>query len=170
MADREHKIIMNVYAALTVSLLMSFIPAYSASILALVMFTCVFISTYVIRSKADHDSLVADHMTFIIRTLWITGLFGMFTLTAASFYLLSVYDPSSLLSCAQALPSTTDIAALEAAIKPCMSQFMSDNMTYFIKSTIIAASPLVIYLGYRLTKGLSRAIKRHRIGDNKTWF
>ena len=166
----EHKTILNIYAALTVSLLMSFLPMMSAAFLALAMFLGVWIAAYVIRSKSEHDSLSFDHMTFVIRTIWISGLFAVITTSIAGMYVISVVDSTAVMACASSVSTSLDMKAMEAAVQPCMDQFLQDNMSEFIKGTLIAAGPLVVYLGYRLSKGLSRALKGHRIGDVKNWF
>ncbi len=167
--NKDIKIVTNVYAALTVSLLLSFIPVAGAALLATILFLGVWITSYVLRARADQNSLTENHMTFIIRTIWIAGLFSLFTIGAASAYLLSLYDPSPLYQCTGNLNST-DTAALIAAVQPCVDRFVQANMMVFINATLIAAGPLVIYLGYRLFKGLARGIKGHRIGDTKSWF
>ena len=169
MSSTETKTITHVYAVLTVSLLMSFVPMVGAAALAMILFIGVWIAAYVLRRKTSHDSLLADHMTYIIRTIWITGLFALITTSIASAYILNVYDPSALLGCTGNV-STTDMAALKAAVQPCVDAFVSVNMPYFVKGTIIAGGPLVVYMAYRLAKGLSRATKGHRIGDVKSWF
>lgn len=169
MPNKEQKTITHVYAALTVSLLMSFLPVMSAAAFSMVMFIGVWIAAYVLRSKTDHDSLLADHMTFVIRTIWIAGFFALITMSVATAYILSVYDPSVIVNCAGNI-NTTDMAAIEAAVKPCMDEFLAANMNYFINGTIIGAGPLVVYFAYRLAKGISRATKGHRIGDVKNWF
>ncbi len=170
--NKEHKKITHIYAALTVSLLMSFLPMMAAAAMALIMFTGVWIAAYALRKKADHDSLTTNHMTFIIRTMWIASFFATITMTAACIYVLSVYDPSSIGACAQTLMNSgaADMTAMELAVKPCMDEFMSTNMTYFINGAVMGAGPVVIYLGYRLSKGLARALKGHRIGNVKSWI
>jgi len=166
---KEQKTITNIYAALSVALLMTFIPLVSAAACALVLFIGTWIAAYMIRGRAGHDSLLANHMTYIIRTLWITGLFSLPTIGIATVYILSTYDPNPLLNCLGYI-TTTNMGAIQAAIKPCMHDFVQNNIGYFINGTIIAAGPLVIYLVYRLAKGTARAAKGHRIGNVKNWF
>lgn len=170
MKDKEQKIVTNIYAALSVALLMSFVPMMSAAVLATLMFMGVLVASYFIRRKADPASLTADHMTFIIRTIWIASFFALITMGAAIAYVLNVYDPSSVAACANNLAGAIDQASMMAAIQPCMNEFMAANMRYFINGAIIGAGPVVIYFVYRLAKGLARAVKGHRIGDNKSWF
>ena len=167
--DKEQKNVTNVYAALTVSLLMSFVPVASAALFSLLLFLGVWITAYILRGKAETGSLTADHMSFIIRTIWITGLFSLITMGIATAYILNVYDPMVLINCVGPI-SSTDMAAIEAAVKPCIGEFMHANMPYFIKGAVIAGGPLVVYMAYRLAKGISRASKGHRVGDLKSWF
>lgn len=173
--NKEQKTINNIYALVCVSLLMGFIPVIEAAVLCLVMFLAAFIAAYILRKRAAAESLTANHMTFIIRTIWIASLFLIGTMTVAIIYLLPNYDPSALDICnekinALIMEGVTDVARLEAEIKPCMDNFMADNFMTFMIATAIAAGPVVIYMGYRLARGLSRAIKGHRIGDVKGWF
>jgi len=169
MENREQKIILQIYAALAGSLLLSFVPMISAVIFSLILFFGVWITASFLRHKATPDSLVKNHMGFLIRTIWITGLFSLVTMSIATAYLLSVYNSLDLVDCVGTV-TTTDMAALEAAIRPCMDDFMRINMPYFINATLIAATPLVLYMTFRLIKGLSRALKGHRMGNLKCWF
>lgn len=168
----EEKIIKNVYAAFVVSLFMTFLPNLPAAVIALVLFLGVMIAAYILRAKSGEESLMHDHMTFIIRTIWIAGLFGLFTITTGSFYLLQNMDQTLLHVCAQqAIDSgSTDVVAMSKMIQPCMDDFVMANKGVFLTSTIISALPLIAYMLYRLAKGIARAAKGHRMGDNKSWF
>ncbi|MCB9989838.1 MAG: hypothetical protein H6867_00480 [Rhodospirillales bacterium] len=168
--NTEQKTVTNIYAMLTVSLLMSFVPMVSAAVLATIMFLGVMLYAYHVRSKAEPTSLATNHMSFIIRSIWIASFFALFTMSAACVYILSVYDPSAVQACADRMMSMSSEAAMMDAMKPCMDEFMSANMAYFINGIVIGAGPIVIYFVYRLAKGLSRALKGHRIGDVKNWF
>ena len=173
--NKEQKTINNIYAMLCVSLILGFLPMIEAAFLAIFMFTAAIIAAYIVRNRSEEHSLTENHMTFIIRTIWIASLFGLISTALASMYLLPNYDSTSLMACMDQVVSSmgggvTDPSQLNDHVQPCMDQFMSDNKIVFIKATIIAAAPIVIYMGYRLAKGLSRATKGHRIGDVKNWF
>jgi len=170
MNSKEHKNITQIYALLTVSILMVFIPLFSAALLSTIMFLCVWIAAYILRSKAEENSLQENHMTYIIRTIWILGLFTFISSGIASAFIIPNMDISGFLSCSSTLPLTEDYQLLIDAFIPCAESFVETNKTLFIRSTIFAGGPLVIYVGYRLAKGLSRALKGHRIGNVKNWF
>lgn len=163
--------ILQIYAVLAVSLLLSFVPLPSFALLALLTFTGVLIAAYVLRGRAESpDSLVAQHMTYIIRTIWITGLFGVGTLILGSVYMFSQYDPAPLLECVNVNTLPTDMIALQAMMQPCIDAFISANMHVFITATIISAGPLVVYLVYRMAKGINRANAGYRPTNLKSWF
>jgi len=167
--DKEQKNITNIYALLAVSLIMSFVPMMTAAVLAFAMFMAVLIGAYMFRKKAEAGSLTHDHMSYIIRTIWITGFFGIFSLAAAAIYVLQNYMPDALQPCAEAMLNAGENASY-AIVADCMPEFISDNKMVFLNGTLIGAAPIVIYIGYRLAKGLNRAVKGHRIGDLKNWF
>ena len=54
--------------------------------------------------------------------------------------------------------------------RACMDQFMEENRAVFYKAGAIAIVPVVLYLLYRLSKGLSRASRGYRVADVKSWF
>jgi len=167
--DDEQKKVVNIYAMLCGALIMSLVPMATAAGLSLIMFGAVLTAAYVLRGRAQGDSPMAGHMTYIIRTLWISGFFGVATMAIAIIYVLGVYDPSPLEPCASGtMPS--EMAEIEAALKPCYDEFMRVNMKYLVTGGLIGAGPVVLYLVYRAAKGLSRALKGHRIGDTKSWF
>lgn len=169
MENKEQKIVTNIYAALSVSLVMSFLPMMTAAGLALLMFTGVLVASYVLRGRAPHASMTADHMTYIIRTIWISGLLSLITMSAACLYIYNTVDPSAILQClGGSVPA--DLNATMDTVKPCMTAFISDNLLALINATLVGAGPVVIYMVYRIIKGLSRATKGHRIGDVKNWF
>lgn len=168
----EEKIIKNLYAAFVVSLFMTFLPNFAAATIALVLFIGVLIAAYVLRGKSAEETLIHDHTTFIIRTIWIACLFGLFTGTASMIYMLTNLDVTGFQLCAEqnGIIQTTDPNVLYNISKICMDDYMAANYSVLITSVIIAAGPLVIYMLYRMAKGIARAAKGHRMGDNKSWF
>ena len=69
------KAVLNLYAALGASLILSVLPYMHAAALSLAFFTGVLIAAYVLRGKTENNSLIENHATFVIRTLWIGAFF-----------------------------------------------------------------------------------------------
>lgn len=169
--------ILNLYAAFGVSMVLSVLPYASAALFSLIFFFGVLVAAYVMRGNAEPESLKANHATFIIRTLWIGAFFSIITTIAATIYLMNGIDYDPFNPCAQAL-ADKGLVWLEQAgpmevyafVTPCMESFMQTNKTLFINSVIIAAAPILLYMAYRMIKGLSRAIKGYRLAKPQVWF
>lgn len=173
--NKEQKTVSNIYAMFSATLVLGIVPQMSFAFLAMIMFTIATLAAYTARRRAEPDSLTANHMTYLIRTLWITSLFGLVTMAVAIAYMLANYDASPLMDCVNNVASsigsgTQDVSTLQNHVAPCMDDFTAQNKTVLITATFIGGGPLVIYFGYRLAKGLSRAVKGHRIGDVQNWF
>lgn len=172
----EQKTLNMVYGALAAVTVLTLVPVMSVAVIALLLFIVVFIALYVVKAKAKADGVVENHMIYLIRTIWISSLWAVVTITLASLYLLPNYDPAALESCTNTVldmavaSSTPDTAAMSAAMQPCMETFMEENKGVFLIASLIGAGPLLLYFVYRLFKGGSRAVKGYRLANPKAWF
>ncbi|MCB9988384.1 MAG: hypothetical protein H6868_03505 [Rhodospirillales bacterium] len=173
--DPHHKKIMSLYGLFVVTLMASMVPSTGFAVLALFMITALMILAYVFRAEADEDSLLHNHTSFVIRTLWIAALFSVFTIAIASAYMIPQIDYSQMDSCVQQVtaqldPENVDYGAMNAKMQPCMDSFIASNRMTFLFSMAIAAGPLLLYMLFRLIKGVARARHGHKIGNLKNWF
>lgn len=171
------KAVLNLYAAFGVSLILSILPNMTAAGLSLVFFLGVLIGAYIVRSKFEDHSFAENHATFLIRTLWISAFLSLITTGIATFYMMGGIEYRVFQPCADDLAGK-GVAWIESAgmmdvyaiIEPCVKPFLNLNQTLLINSALIAGAPLILYMAYRMVKGLSRAIKGYRLSDAKTWF
>lgn len=163
----ERKRIANIYAVLCVSLALCMVPMAAASGLALLIFCGAWIAVAVLRRRAPEHSLTADHMAYINRTLWLAGFFSVITMAIAAAYLLTSFDPSVLAPCADALMTASTPGAIRAAIAPCYGGHMP---SWLVNATLMGVGPVIVYLAYRIAKGVTRALKGHRMGEGTGWF
>lgn len=172
----EQKTLNGAYGALAAVTILTLVPVMSMAVIAILLFLTVFIALYIIRSRAKEDSVVQNHMTYLIRTIWIVQLIGVVTITIATIYLLPLFDSSALQPCTDRVTNMVldnpdmDYATLSDELQPCMDQMVADNHDILLKSTLIAGGPIILYLLYRLFKGGSRALKGYRIANPKSWF
>lgn len=172
----EQKTLNGAYGALAAVTILTLVPIMSVAVIAILLFIMVFISLYIIRARAKEDSVVQNHMTFLIRTIWIVQFFGIITITLASLYLLPAFDSSALQPCTDRVTNMIfdnpdmDFKTMSDELQPCMDQMMEDNHDILIKSTLISGGPIILYLLFRLYKGGSRAVKGYRIANPKSWF
>jgi uncharacterized membrane protein len=171
-SDPEQRKIMQVYGMLGASLLLGFIPNVIFAIPALILFCCVPPIAGRIRRRADPASLAANHMTYIIRTIWIATLLAAVTTALATVYILSAYDTSPLQSCVDKLINSGNVGGSSAStlLMPCMDSFVTVNKNIFLLATLGAAIPFALYLVWRLSRGVSRAQKGYRLANVKSWF
>ena len=173
-APTGQKKLYNLYALFGVSLALSVIPHVSAMVLCLVFFTWLLVASYVIRGKAEEFSLVHNHTTFIIRSLWTAVIISLVTTLAASAYMMGTISYEPFQPCANKIAgmgieafesmSYEDIYALTA---PCLESFVDFNKHTLMIATGIAAVPPVLYIGYRFIKGVSRSVKDYRLAYPK---
>lgn len=172
----EEKNILRVYGAFAATLVFMLAPHIGMCLVAMLMMLGTLVASYTIRRKSEPQSLAADHMTFIIRTLWIGSGLALITTSLASGYMLATADMVPLQSCSDAAAQriietgTTDTMALQAMMQPCIDGFINGNMGVLTNAVIIAAGAPMLYFAYRLAKGLSRARKGHRLGNVKSWL
>lgn len=171
------KPLMNLYAALGVSILLSLIPNTAAAVISLLFFLGVFIAAYQIRKKSEDHGLKENHCTYIIRTFWIAGLYAAISTAIAAYYMLQDISYTAFESCGQALASkspedlqSSGFNEIWLATEPCYENFIADNFTILMNSGLIAAVPPLLYMIYRYIKGFSRAIKGYRLSNPKGWF
>ena len=170
--DREQRQIMKVYGALSAAIILGFIPNGAFVLVALLLFCLVTPLAGRIRRKADPASLTANHMTYIIRTVWIFTLFAAVTIALATIYVLCVYNIAPLQPCVNTIMAQkpTSNQAMAAALQPCIGNFMSANMRVFLTAGIAAGVPVVLYLVYRVARGVGRAQKGYRLENVQHWF
>lgn len=168
--DPEQKNILRLYAASCVMIVFSFIPTITAALTTLLLFTFVLIAAYVMRRKSEEHSLTENHTTYIIRTIWISGLIAVLSLTAGSFYMLGHIDQNPLNGCANTILGMSDPNAMLAVMQPCIDEFVALNKQVLMISGAIVAAPVLLYLILRYARGLPRAIRGYRIAHEKGWF
>lgn len=175
--DPEKKKILNLYAAMGISMALTIVPNPMVAIVAGIFFVGVLIAAYFIRSKVEIHGLAGNHCTYIIRTIWIGSFFSIITMTVASFFMLPQIDYTPFQVCADTMMSKGDAflanasnAQIAELSQPCMNDFINANFNILVYAAIIAGGPILIYFLYRFTKGLSRAIKGYRVPDPKAWF
>jgi len=171
------KVVMQVYAAFAVSLILCTLPYTTAAVVCMIFLLGVLLAAYIIRWRADKDSFCHNHMTYIIRTIWISGLFASVTTAAGGAYLIAYVDNAPLSNCIDMfLGISPDKAASMSGLQameyfdPCMENFISTNWQVLMVSMAISAGPIMLYLLYRFVTGISRAMKGYRVAQPQAWF
>ncbi len=175
--QKQQKRILNLYGLFGASMIVSVLPYLSAGILSVVFFTALLIMAYMFKNKAEPESLQENHAVYIIRTIWITAFFSLITMTLGTIYMMQGIDYAPFQPCADALAGlgveameSTGMQEMYTFIEPCMDDFIGSNHVLLMNTMLIIALPLMVYMGYRLAKGLLRAMKGYRLAKPRSWF
>lgn len=176
-ASPEQKTLYNLYAMFGVSLVLCVIPYVSAAVLFLLVFTALLIACYALRKKSIADSLIDNHTTYIISTLWISAIIPLFTMAIATIYLVTSIDHDPFKPCTDTILSiglekvqSMPTKEIYKFFEPCMKDFMSYNSSALFIAIAIGPVPPFIYLIYRFFKGLNFALKGRSILNPKNWL
>ena len=174
---RVHKAVLNVYALFGVSIVLSLVPLASAALFSMIFLAAALFWAYSLKNSAEAHSFGHIHSVFIIRTIWISGFFALITTVIAGAYMLAGLNHAPFASCASALADkgvqwieTAGMNEVYSVIEPCIHGFIENNKILLINAVLIAGGPVLIYMGYRFYKGLSRAVKGYTLPENKSWF
>ena len=161
--------ILQVYAALVASVVLSFVPYGNVELVGFVLFFAAWIAAYVFRTRnKDEESLVNNHMTYIIRTVWIASLLLSlgFVFWLAWFYAAADHSAYQLMI-NQILQGAQ---VNEAEVEETLQGYIQANLLLLIMISTLTLGPGLFYFIYRMANGLSRAIKGYRIAKPKGWF
>ncbi len=154
--EKEQKQVNRIYAALSAMIIFSCLPVIVLQVVGILLMFYVLIGAYALRARCPEDSFANNHMTWLIRSFWISSLFFGIGFAAAVVYLSQNLDLGS-------------VTALEDAVMS--GQFvMTDGIKKLALVSLATMGPSLVYFVYRSAKGLSRALKGHRMGNVKEWF
>ena len=156
-----------------VSLILSFIPIPVAAVVSFMMFMCVLLAAYAMRRGLSEIDLTHNHMTYLIRTLWISGLVMILGLVASVIYMIGAIDNAPLDACLDNVSGVTPESSMDdmmAVFSPCMDEYMGANKGVLLISGVLAAVPILAYLIYRFVKGVKYAWHEQPVPTVKKWI
>ena len=172
-ASGEHRTVMMVYAMLWLLLVFGLLPGTACFVLALLMFTIVPMTAAHIRRKAAPNSLSANHMTWIIRTVAISAALAVVMAVVGVMYILTHVDFAPLGDCASDIMQKNDDLAnaeMQLLSSSCLNDFVTANLHLLGVASLIAEGPFTLYVLWRLAKGLIRAHRDERIINVTRWL
>ena len=169
--NAKNKIIVC-YNGVILSLCLSIHPNMWVQVPAQVIFLVIFVLTYMFRSKAEDKSLLDNHMTYLIRTIWIGSLFFCIGFIPGCIWFWEAGEHSLMLDYVADMMGGAylDPLVAQAAYEEMMKQYMAVNKDLLIKIGIITLGPSLAYMLYRMVKGLLRGAKGYRIMNVESWF
>ncbi len=158
--SKDQKIIIALYSAFIIAFISNFIPSDIIQMAGGFIVLLAISTAYIIRSKNEMTSYNYTHAQFLIKTFWISSLILIIGMIAALFLGDHTKINAVVDGIAQGIPFTQ--AELNAVLK----NYAFDNIIIFG----LSIGPSLIYLGYRIIKGLIKAVNNEIINNLKNWL
>lgn len=159
--DSKRKVLM-LYAAIGVSLALSFLPSMTAAMLSFLLFLGGLIACYIVRRGQKEGFYIHSHASYLIRIIWIVGLIMAVTMVIAVIYLLGVVDNTPLDGCvsdASVITPGMGNKEVMTILEPCMHSYTTLNKVPLFIAGGIAAIPPLLYFVIKYLIGLRAALK-----------
>lgn len=166
--DIKQKKTNNLYLVLILSTVLSFVPFAIAQLASISLILAVLIMAYIYRAKDSDDGLLFNHMTYLIRTIWIGSTFLGIGVIAAGLYMYVQGDHTLIQDAAN--QAANGVMFSEEALIQLSSDYMNANKSVLILGTGVFVGPAILYFIYRIANGYSRAAKGYRIANPKSWL
>lgn len=165
---QQQKTIKALYNFLIISTVLSFVPHMIAMMGSLSLIMVVLIGAYIYRRKDSENGLLFNHMTYLIRTIWIGSSFLALGVIAAGLYLYTQGDHSLIATAAN--QAASGVMLSDAELESLTMEYMHVNKTPLLIGTIGFVGPTILYFIYRIVHGYSRAMNGYRIANAKSWL
>ncbi|MBI4031509.1 MAG: hypothetical protein HY370_07500 [Proteobacteria bacterium] len=162
--NKDRETILTAYGLFAAMMAASFIPAAWAVMTATILYFIALAYPYYARKRAAAGGLTENHMTYIIRTIWIASLVAVATVAAGVCYVLALYDPSSINECTQNLMN----GGMNA--EACIADFMNANRSVLYSGGFIAVGPIAFYCLWRLFRGARKALNMLPLQNVNAWL
>ncbi len=169
MDQQKQKNLINVlYIFLIVSTILSFVPEGTAQMASLAMITVVLLACYFYRRKQGDDSLLNNHLTYMIGTIWIGSAVLVIGMFVFGIWVYLQGDHSIIYNAVDGFQNGQSFD--EAAMRQIMMDYMTANQPFLILSSLPTIGPAILYIVYRVANGYGRAMKGYRIAKPKGWM
>jgi uncharacterized membrane protein len=158
--DKEQKTTLQLYYAYIASIICNVIPSSTVQTFGLILFIIIFIATYIFRSKAKDKSFMHNHMHYIIKSIWISSLILIIGMIAAYF----MADHSIIYNIME--NAKNGLVLTQDQLNSILMNYMRANLLVFI----VTLTPCLIYLAYRLSKGIVYAKGGYIVPNLKSWI
>lgn len=165
---KQKKTINALYIALVLSTIFGFMPMATAQLLSLLLISLVLMLAYMFRGQTDKDTLLYNHMTYMIGTIWISSIFLVISLLIMGYWVYTKGDATVIDNAMINLGNGVMLS--EEELNQIGQDYIDTNLKLLITASAVSIGPSIIYLVYRLANGFSRACKGYRIANPKSWL
>lgn len=158
--EKDQKTTLQIYLAYIIAVICNVIPSSTVQTFGLILFIVIFAATYFYRGKSPADSFIHNHMQFIIKSIWVSSLILLIGMIAAYF----MADHTIVYQTYETIMNGIFLTQDQ------INGFVMDYMRANIFTFVVTLMPSLIYLAYRLAKGILHARKGYIVPHSKSWF
>jgi uncharacterized membrane protein len=153
--DPEQGKTLALYALFIIALILQVMPFLAVQIFSLLLLGLTIVVITILKSGSIKDGLLHNHATYLARSFWIWSFLMSTGGLVASYLIYQQHSQQEWINIAHdLLENETDSVHYKVMAR------------YFIASL----APGMIYLTYRLVRGLRRALHGYRLAKPKSWF
>lgn len=173
MTDEQHlpegnQAILTVYGLLCVGIVFSMVPVLPIFFTGMMLIPFVLVLAWMLRFGKSPDTLIYNHMIYISRTIWMFSLLLTITSSIAGFLVMTGADNSAYQNILNDMMN--GISYSHDQMYDVMISYIKTNMGLMICAVALCTIPTLGYVVYRLTRGMSRALKGYRLANPQAWF
>lgn len=164
----DQKTIMQFYAAFVASILCNFVPMAIVQGFGLCLFLAVMIAAYIYKARSPLDSLLYNHMTYLIGTIWIGSFLLLIGMAIATYWVYNKGDHTLIMSFMDSVNS--GVVPTPDQMEGVMMQYIQVNKALLITATLSTIGPGMLYIIYRTVYAMTRASKGYRLAKPAGWL
>lgn len=166
--EQQQKTINGLYLGLILASILSFVPFTLPQIFAVILLLVVLVAAYIYRLSVGKDTLLHNHMTYMIGTIWIGTTFLVIGMAIAGVWVYQYGDHTVVHN--TMLQMQSGMIPTESQIYGLIDEYMRSNMALVINAALIFVGPGILYFVYRIAKGYSRAMRGYRMANPRSWL
>ncbi len=166
--DKEQKNIRQYYGAFAAAIVCNFVPVPIVALFGICLLLSILVGAYIFKARSKMDSLAYNHMTYLIGTIWISSLFLVLGMAAASYWVYTKGDHTLIQNLMESM--NAGVMVTPGEMQSIMQSYIHANLNLLITASLATMGPAVIYIIYRTAYGASRATKGYRMARPAGWF
>ncbi len=167
--EKNRNIILAFYAFLSLVVILCSTTSFDLQNIGYTLALIVLIAAYIVRTKFPrNESFEDNHMTYIIRSIWIYSSLAAIAMTIMAIVLVQRGDMNSIYQLGDIYMSGSEPS--EEQMKLAFDSYIMDNRSLILEQYLIWIFPVQLYLVWRIFHGGERAFKSYRIANPKRWF
>lgn len=151
---------LTIYSGFLLAIIFNFIPVTFVQTFGAFIFLGLIIAAYIMRSQAEKESFMYSHMSYLIKTFWISSLILLIGIIESYIFA----DHSIIYTTVNGVKNGSMLS--ETEINALLIEYIQANRLVFA----LTLGPSLLYLIYRTIKGIMLASKNTSIPNPKNWL